>query len=702
MLTGFTHRRPIALALLALLCLALPTPAHATPARATLRVGIYDNPPLISTTPEGETGFVPDIVEAIAEENGWRVVYVRDTWPASLAALEEGTVDLLVPVAWTSARANLFAFNSTPLLTNWGMIARRASDSRSLSDFSQLEGVRIAVLERDVYLDGPDGLRDQLERADTTATLVPFSSYREVFDALATGITDAALANRLATAELGEASGAVASPLIITPVSVQFAAPQDSEHRAILRAIDVSLSRMLLDHESVYYESLGRNIPGVIPAEAGLPEWVWWSTAVAALVVGGLVAALGYSRRLVVSRTHELQIAVDRFSSLFDALPDAVFVMDTSGRIIDFKPAATWDFALPSSEFLGLRLDDVALPCEVSEALLRTLDLVAGDHMTRSTSYSLQQPQPDAERRHYEARISMAGDTEVMMVVRDTTDEFEAARATRERAAMLEDAVAQRTRALVDANLELTAASQAKSVFLANMSHELRTPLNSVIGFSGTLLSGLAGELNDEQRRQLEMVNASGKHLLSLVDDVLDLSRVESGRAEPRPEHLDVNLLVKEVVGTFESRARKKGIALHVETDEQHELVTDRRMLLQILINLINNAVKFTRDGSVTIRAFHEAGKAIFQVEDTGPGMAPEDIPRAFEEFYQLSQSGTAKSGGFGLGLPISVRLAELIGASLDVDSQLGHGSTFTLRVSDMVIPPADDAAHEPTEESET
>jgi len=243
---------------------------------------------------------------------------------------------------------------------------------------------------------------------------------------------------------------------------------------------------------------------------------------------------------------------------------------------------------------------------------------------------------------------------------------------------------------LTETNLRLEEATRAKSDFLANMSHELRTPLNSIIGFSGTLLQGLAGPLNAEQERQLGMVSASGKHLLSLVQDILDLSRIESGHSTAVFEEFEVPALMSGVLAMVRPQADAKGIGLALARGPGTDLLrSDPGHLRQILINLLGNAVKFTDSGAVSLGVSVENEQMLFAVADTGCGIRVDDVPRIMDDFYQAAPTAEAKSAGTGLGLTISSRLAEAIGGTLDVSSEFGIGSTFTLRVPCVIDPTA-------------
>ena len=223
------------------------------------------------------------------------------------------------------------------------------------------------------------------------------------------------------------------------------------------------------------------------------------------------------------------------------------------------------------------------------------------------------------------------------------------------------------------------AADHIKSAFLATMSHELRTPLNSIVGFTGILLQGLAGPLNPEQNKQLDMVRSSARHLLALVNDVLDISKIEAGQFEVELAPFDIRESIDKAVSLVGPQAAAKKLDLRIQIAPDLRLVAgDARRFGQILINLLSNAVKFTDRGGVTLSA--DASDAVrVRITDTGIGIRAGDIPLLFQPFRQI-ESGLARTHeGTGLGLAICRRLAELMGGGIAVESEWGKGSTFTV-----------------------
>lgn len=249
----------------------------------------------------------------------------------------------------------------------------------------------------------------------------------------------------------------------------------------------------------------------------------------------------------------------------------------------------------------------------------------------------------------------------------------------RQHAAVLEQRVAERTAELAEARDRAQAADRAKSAFLATMSHELRTPLNSVIGFTGLLLKELAGPLNDEQVKQLQMVRRSGQHLLALINDVLDMSKIEAGELTVTATPFDLADAVRRVANAVAPLADTKRLALVIDVRTGVGTITsDRRRVEQVLLNLLGNAIKFTDHGSVTLTVEPVPGAIRLSVTDTGVGIRKENLARLFRPFQQLDSGLSRQHEGTGLGLAICQRLVERLGGTISVESRPGHGSTFS------------------------
>ncbi|MCX7914546.1 MAG: ATP-binding protein, partial [Thermodesulfovibrionales bacterium] len=254
----------------------------------------------------------------------------------------------------------------------------------------------------------------------------------------------------------------------------------------------------------------------------------------------------------------------------------------------------------------------------------------------------------------------------------------------------LEDLVKERTyqlekakSELEESNLKLKELDRLKSMFIASMSHELRTPLNSIIGFTGMTLQGLSGELNEEQKDNLSRVYQSAKHLLSLITDIIDISKIEAGRLDSFIEEVSLREIIEKAIITVQPQLNEKKLPLSVNMPfNDIKMKTDKKRLLQCLINLLSNGIKYTERGSITVSVERTDSHVLIAVKDTGIGIDKKDILKVFEPFERLDTPLRIKAGGTGLGLYLTKKLAkEILKGDVLVQSEKGKGSIFTLRI---------------------
>ncbi len=381
------------------------------------------------------------------------------------------------------------------------------------------------------------------------------------------------------------------------------------------------------------------------------------------------------------------QTSEARYRALFEYAPDGILIGDSDSNFLDANVSMCRMLGYTRDELVGLHASDIISPQQSTEInpVIRDLKARASHHGEWIFR------RKDGTLFPAEVIATLLPDGNLLGLVRDITERKRIEGALLELNANLESKVTARTEELQAALVRAEAADQVKSAFLATMSHELRTPLNSIIGFTGIVLQGLAGPLNAEQTKQLGMVRSSARHLLELINDVLDISKIEAGQLEVRIEAFDLPAAIARVVASMRPMADKKSLMLEIDVAPGlAEMSNDRRRVEQVLLNLLNNAIKFTARGRVRLSVdlvaeFQREPNAKpvaavrFRVTDTGIGMLPEDLGKLFQPFRQI-ETGLARSHeGTGLGLAICRRLAELMGGTISVASKWREGSVFTV-----------------------
>jgi PAS domain S-box-containing protein len=377
----------------------------------------------------------------------------------------------------------------------------------------------------------------------------------------------------------------------------------------------------------------------------------------------GNVLAEGVARRDLESRMRSAE-AVNRESAellrqVIDALMTTLIqVRDVDGNFLIVNRAYADLFDTTSEEMQGRNIADLMVPSDVrrmkaeDSRVLRTWKPIFNPESTFHTK----------DGRSFQIAYwqipfrTAAGKPAVLVVSHDLRDHKRAEQAREE--------------------------SEAKSRFLATMSHELRTPLNSVLGFAQLLQQESFGELNERQQRYVDHILSGGRHLLELINDVLDLSKVQSGRMELKPVELAVAQVLREAKAKAQPLAAERGLVLRVQAAPGLQIRADRRRLDQVLWNLLSNAIRFTPEGgTVTLRSRTDADQVVIDVIDTGLGIAPEMHDRIFEEFTQVDSGSRRAQDGTGLGLALTRSLLKLMGGTISVESELGKGSTFSARL---------------------
>jgi PAS domain S-box-containing protein len=349
------------------------------------------------------------------------------------------------------------------------------------------------------------------------------------------------------------------------------------------------------------------------------------------------------------------------FQELVDNSPVAIVTLDVNHDVVSCNPAFEKLFEYTEAEVVGRNLDDLITTEETRKEAVSYTEQALGSQRVKAISKRCRKDGTLVDVEVLGVPVVVDGERVGLMALYHDISE------------------------LLDARRQAEAANSAKSQFLANMSHELRTPLNAIIGYSEMLKDEAEERELADFVTDLQKIGSAGHHLLTLINDILDLSKIEAGRMELNVEEFDVGTLVEEVVTTATPLARSKGNRLEVRrADGIGSMRSDHTRLRQVLLNLLSNACKFTEDGTVSLaveRGAKDGTWIEFRVADTGIGMSPEQMERVFEAFAQAESSTASKYGGTGLGLPISRRFCRMMGGDVEVDSTPGEGTVFTVRL---------------------
>ena len=374
-----------------------------------------------------------------------------------------------------------------------------------------------------------------------------------------------------------------------------------------------------------------------------------------------------------------------RTAHIVSTAMDAIVVLDAQRHIEVFNAAAERMFGRSAADVIGRPVEQVVADEQLDRAL--TIASKEGADSSKSELSSLFGYRSTGEKFPLEVSVScldVAGDRSYAIIARDVTDRARAQEELRTQAESLAENAAELrelNNELKERQEELERAMTARNRFYASMSHELRTPINAIIGYNTLLLDHIYGPLNDKQTHGLERTHKAANHLLELVNDVLDLSKIEAGKIELTLQPVPFPGTIEDLFVTVRPLADEHATELHLNIDGGPKaIISDPRRVRQILLNLLSNAIKFGRGQPIEVDLSLGAADHIeVAVTDHGEGIEPDDLPRIFDEFVQLSNS--QQLGGTGLGLPISKRLATLLGGELRVTSERGKGSTFLLKL---------------------
>ncbi|MDM8516412.1 ATP-binding protein [Desulfobacterales bacterium HSG16] len=436
---------------------------------------------------------------------------------------------------------------------------------------------------------------------------------------------------------------------------------------------DLSISVIALQLQSIMCAPLifGDNLTGILYVDSGnrLSDFTETDCFFFTMLADHAAIAVENAKRYGDSQT-SFRKSEAKNQAIIRAIPDWIFVCDRNGRFLDYHGIDPKDLHLPSESFLDRTISELFS----QDIAIQAMNGIKQAFESGEIQYIEYQLSESGELRDYEARIVISDIDECLLIVRDIT--------TKKR---IENA-------LRNARNTAEAANRAKNEFLANMSHEIRTPLNAIMGFSAVLKERMNVP---DHKKFMEIIHSSGKMLLSLINDILELSKIETGKMELRLEPVNLRNVFNDISHLFFQKYQEKGIEFKIDINESipEKLMMDDIRIRQILVNLVGNALKFTHEGYVKLSVYPKSEPAsdkhatvIFEVEDTGIGIPDDQQEIIFENFRQQDGLHTRKYGGIGLGLPIARRLAEMMGGTINLKSRENHGSRFQVVLPELAV----------------
>jgi PAS domain S-box-containing protein len=440
-----------------------------------------------------------------------------------------------------------------------------------------------------------------------------------------------------------------------------------------------SLASFLVSMVAIINASLGRGPRFFGPGGTANTAY-WIQVYLAVVVLSGLVMAAVWSERSDAADL--LRKEQDYTANILFTAPAMISGLRPGGQVVSINPAVTTMTGYLPEAIIGKNFWEVFFPGELVKDGQRARDALERDPISGFET-TIRAEDGSLRTIAFRAARTREGDgrgAELILIGNDVTARRWAEEELRNTLDALEKRVEQRTAELNDAKIAADAANKAKSDFLANMSHELRTPLNGIIGFAELMYDGKVGAMSDVHKEYTGDILSSGQHLLQLINDILDLAKIEAGRMDLRPEPVDPKAVVAEVRDTLRELAARRQIRIEMDVDPSlRQVVVDVAKLKQILYNYLSNGLKFTREGGRVHVRVRGDGEDMFrvEVEDEGMGIRPDDIEHLFVAFQQLDASASKRHQGTGLGLALTKRIVEVHGGRVGVTSTVGQGSTF-------------------------
>jgi len=654
----------------------------------TIRLGIDPKfAPIEFMDDQGNySGIASDYVKLLSERLGISLQIVPDlNWSQALELAKKGEIDFFAAITPTRDRKRYLDF--TKPYFKYPVVIYTRNDFPVISGLESLSRKKVTVVKN--YF-----THEVAKQYSPKLDLIAVDTIRDGLWAVSGGNADAFIGDTAtATYEIRKhnlSNLKIAAPTGFESQGHSFAVRKDWPELVsiINKVMDTISPEKHLDISNKWLQIDVRKISRY---------WFWMAVSAAGFVLLFIMTST-ILRIQVRRRTAELRVkneqlenenterrlaekalidSEQRLAQFFHATFEMVFFHE-DGRILDVNPATTKVLGYTPEEVIGKNMLEFVTDDSRQNVISRMnggiVESYEAEIMTKAGTVMPVEIHP--------SNFELNGRNIRVVGLRDITERKRSAQALRHSYTALESRVEQRTAELSLANTKLQELDRLKSLFIASVSHELRTPLNSIIGFSSMMIQATYGELGEKYTDYITRINLSGQHLLSLITDIIDISKIESGFVDIELSDFDLDEIVNEAVSNLRQQAKKKGLTLDVAVPQGMALHTDRRRLLQCMLNFLSNAIKYSERGQISVFAEDKGKEVVLSVQDTGIGVSAEDMPQLFEAFERIDTHMRVKAGGTGLGLYLTNKIAtELLQGEVGADSRPGEGSTFWIKI---------------------